>query len=56
MSVEAVTTDSLLDELRVLLGNRLSTSTAVREQHGKDESYHAPIAPDAARTLPDWPS
>ncbi len=47
MGVETVTTDSLLDELQALLGQRLSTSTAVREQHGKDESYHAPIAPDA---------
>jgi D-lactate dehydrogenase (cytochrome) len=38
---------SLLAELRQLLGDRLSTSTAVCDQHGKDESYHAPYAPDA---------
>src|SRR5437763_16923949 len=37
----------LLTALRQLLGDRLSTSAAVCEQHGKDESYHAPHAPDA---------
>lgn len=36
----------LLGELRELLGERLSTSMAVREQHGHDESYHATHAPD----------
>jgi D-lactate dehydrogenase (cytochrome) len=38
---------SLLAALRKLLGDRLSTSLAVRAQHGKDESYHAPHPPDA---------
>ena len=38
---------SLLDELRQLLGDRLSTSAAVCDHHGKDESYHAPHSPDA---------
>jgi len=38
---------SLLVELRQLLGDRLSTSKAVCDQHGKDESYHAPHSPDA---------
>jgi D-lactate dehydrogenase (cytochrome) len=33
--------------LRQLLGDRLSTSSAVCAHHGKDESYHAPHAPDA---------
>lgn len=37
----------LLAELRVLLGDRLSTSSAVLEQHGRDESFHAPAPPDA---------
>ncbi len=37
----------LLDELRALLGDRLTTSAAVREQHGRDESFHAPVSPDA---------
>jgi D-lactate dehydrogenase (cytochrome) len=38
---------ALLEELGRLLGDRLSTALAVREQHGKDESYHAMHAPDA---------
>lgn len=38
---------SLLTSLRRLLDARLSTSTAVCAQHGRDESYHAPHAPDA---------
>ncbi len=36
-----------IDELRAQFGDRLSTSESVREQHGRDESYHPPIAPDA---------
>src|SRR5499427_7167006 len=43
---EAIET-SLLAELRQLLGDQLSTSASVCAQHGKDESYHAPHAPDA---------
>ena len=39
--------DPVIEELRALLGERLSTSAAVRERHGKDESYHPGIAPDA---------
>jgi D-lactate dehydrogenase (cytochrome) len=38
---------SAIEELRALLGDRLSTSQAVRDHHGKDESYHTPIPPDA---------
>jgi D-lactate dehydrogenase (cytochrome) len=38
---------SLLQSLRRLLGERLSTSAAVCTHHGKDESYHPPHAPDA---------
>ena len=37
----------LIEELRALLGDRLSVSAAVREQHGHDESYHETAAPDA---------
>ena len=37
----------LIDELKALLGKRVSTSAAVREQHSHDESYHTPQAPDA---------
>lgn len=36
-----------LDELKRLLGDRLSVAKAVREQHASDESWHAPVLPDA---------
>ena len=36
-----------LAELEALVGERLSTSLAVREHHGRDQSYHQPSAPDA---------
>jgi D-lactate dehydrogenase (cytochrome) len=38
---------ALIAALRQLLGDRLSTSAAVCDQHGKDESYHQPHSPDA---------
>src|SRR2546423_10709123 len=38
---------SVLAELKALLGERLSTSAAVREHHGKDESYFPYAPPDA---------
>src|SRR6478736_2343907 len=38
---------SVLTELRALLGDRVSTSAAVREHHGKDESYFPYALPDA---------
>ena len=38
---------ALLDELRALLGDRVSTSKGVREHHGKDESYFPYAPPDA---------
>jgi len=38
---------ALLAALRQRLGDRLSTSAAVCDQHGKDESYHQPHSPDA---------
>jgi D-lactate dehydrogenase (cytochrome) len=44
---ELAVKDTVIEELKALLGERLSTSQAVREQHGKDESYHAPEPPDA---------
>ena len=37
----------LRDSLRQLLGDRLTTSAAICERHGQDESYHQPHAPDA---------
>ncbi len=36
-----------LDELRSLLGERVTTAAALRERHGKDESYHPGHPPDA---------
>jgi D-lactate dehydrogenase (cytochrome) len=36
-----------LEELRALLGDRLSTAEAVREHHGNDVSYHEGALPDA---------
>jgi D-lactate dehydrogenase (cytochrome) len=38
---------ALIEKLRARFGDRLSTAQAIREQHGKDESYHQPFAPDA---------
>ncbi len=37
----------LLDQLGALFGDRLSTTAAMREQHGKDESHFPPCPPDA---------
>ncbi len=37
----------LLAALRERLGERVTTAAAVCAQHGKDESYHQPHAPDA---------
>jgi len=39
--------DTVLGQLRTLLGDRLSTSAAVRDHHGRDESFHTPCPPDA---------
>lgn len=38
--------EGLLAELSALLGERMTTSQAVRERHGKDESFHAAYPPD----------
>lgn len=37
---------SVIDRLRVLLGDRVSNVDSVREQHGKGESWHPPQLPD----------
>ncbi|HVQ62749.1 MAG TPA: FAD-linked oxidase C-terminal domain-containing protein [Burkholderiales bacterium] len=42
----------LLEELRGLLGDRATASAAVREHHGKDESYF-PYAPPDAVVFPE---
>jgi len=38
---------AILDALRARFGEALSTAEAIRLQHGRDESYHAPHLPDA---------
>lgn len=38
---------SVLTELKALLGERVTTSSGIREHHGKDESYFPHAAPDA---------
>lgn len=47
MSAQTAVKDELLESLRSLLGERLSTAFAVREQHGKDVSFHEGHPPDA---------
>ena len=42
-----VARDAAIGEIRALIGERLSTAGAVREQHGKGEAYHHSIPPDA---------
>ena len=42
----------VMDTLRARFDERFTTSAAVCEQHGKDESYHQPHAPDAV-VFPD---
>ena len=37
---------TVLDQLTQLLGDRVTTNTAVRDSHGKDESWHHPHRPD----------
>ena len=37
----------VIERIGTLLGDRLSTNTAICEQHGHDESWHHPAAPDA---------
>lgn len=39
--------DALLGVLRQIVGERVTTADAIREQHGRDESFHPCIPPDA---------
>jgi len=38
---------AVIEELKTLLGDRLSTGQSVREIHGRDEAYTTPALPDA---------
>ncbi len=38
---------NILIEIRTIVGDRLTTSKAICEQHGQDESYHKSVSPDA---------
>ena len=42
----APVTDQLIDELRGVVGERLSTAAAVREHHGNGEDYFDAVPPD----------
>lgn len=39
--------DALLGVLRQIVGERVTTADAIREQHGRDESFHPCMPPDA---------
>jgi D-lactate dehydrogenase (cytochrome) len=45
--VEPGPRDAAIAQLKLRFGERCSTSQAVRDQHGKDESWHQPAPPDA---------
>ncbi len=45
--VETSSVDSAIAEIAKLLGDRLSTSAAVREQHGNDLTWNPGASPDA---------
>ena len=47
MTAQPAQRSGAIDILKQMLGDRLSTAMAVRQQHGKDESYHTPHAPEA---------
>lgn len=40
-------TETCIAELRAWMGERLSTAVAVREQHGRDTTFHPVMPPDA---------
>jgi D-lactate dehydrogenase (cytochrome) len=46
-SIDPFLCDAVIAPLRQLLGDRLSTAPSVREQHGKDASYHPCVPPNA---------
>ena len=48
----AIAPASLFDELRAVLGDRVTTSESVRDHHSHGESWHAAALPDAV-AFPD---
>ena len=46
-SVEPAAREAAIASLSQLLDDRLSSAVSVREQHGKDASYHPSVPPDA---------
>ena len=44
--IAAPAVTAALDQIRAMLGDRLSTAIPVREQHGKDQTYHPGAPPD----------
>jgi D-lactate dehydrogenase (cytochrome) len=46
-SVDTAARDAAITSLHKLIGDRLSRAAMVREQHGKDASYHPCVPPDA---------
>ncbi len=47
MSVAPVATETVVEQLQARFGERVSLSQAVREQHGRGESWHEAQPPDA---------
>ncbi|MDA1325165.1 MAG: FAD-binding protein [Proteobacteria bacterium] len=47
MDGQADLSGALIAELRAVLGDRVSLADSVRAHHGKDESYHTLLPPDA---------
>ncbi len=43
----ARTSEAVLEPIRALVGERLSTSLPIRQQHGDDQTYHEGSPPDA---------
>ena len=42
-----VSHSSTIDELRLVLGDKVSVNQTMREHHSKDESFHLATLPDA---------
>lgn len=45
--MSVVSHSSTIDELRLVLGDKVSVNQTMREHHSKDESFHLPSLPDA---------